>query len=241
MARTARLDVGRGSGRGNRAHHPLTSPALSCVVLTSRLVRARQLALAGIVGPVAFGVAAIVGAPVVDGYSHQHQFISELAAQGASSRVLMTIGFLTLGVCLLVFAWAVRALRPAAAALAIVIALSGAGTLMAGTFSCDEGCPAKGHMTTHQQLHNVSSVITFSSWIIAPLLAGWQLRSNKRLARLSIVFGLVELAIGLGLSSFSDRQLDDPVGTLQRALLLVVGAWFVLLALDLRRAPEPAN
>lgn len=201
-------------------------------------MRARQFALAGIVGPVAFGLAAIVGALFVDGYSHEHQFISELAAEGSSARVLMTIGFLTLGVCLLVFAWAVRALRPAAAALAIVIALSGAGTLMAGTFSCDEGCPVKGHMTTHQQLHNVSSVITFSTWIIAPLLAGWQLRGT-RLARISIVFGLVELAIGIGLSSFSDRQPDDPVGTWQRALLLAVGVWFVLLALDLRRTPAP--
>jgi hypothetical membrane protein len=203
-------------------------------------MRARQLALAGIVGPVAFGVAAIIGAPIVDGYSHQHQFISELAAEGSSARVLMTIGFLTLGVCLLVFAWAVRALRPTLAALAIVIALSGAGTLMAGTFSCDEGCPAKGHMTTHQQLHNVSSVVTFSSWIIAPLLAGWQLRGT-RLARLSIVFGLVELAIGVWLSSYSDRRPDDPVGTLQRALLLVVGVWLVLLAFEVRHRARAAH
>jgi hypothetical membrane protein len=202
-------------------------------------MRARQLALAGIVGPAVFAAAAVIGAPFVDGYSHANQFVSELAAEGSSARVLMTIGFLTLGVCVLVFAWSVRALRPAATALALVIALSGAGTLVAGTFSCDEGCPAKGHMSTHQQLHNASSVVTFSTWIVAPLLAGWQLRSNKRLARLSIAIGVFELAVAGVLSSFSDRQPDDPVGLLQRVLLLAVGVWFVLLALDLRRA-DPA-
>lgn len=197
--------------------------------------RARQLALAGIVGPAVFAAAAVIGAPFDDGYSHIHNFVSELAAHGSSARVLMTVGFLTLGLCLLVFAWSVRALRPTAGALALVIALSGAGTLMAGTFSCDEDCPAKGQMSTHQELHNVSSVITFSTWIIAPLLAGWQLRGT-RWARISVAFGLFELAVGVGLSSFSDRQPDDPVGLLQRVLLITVGVWFVLTALELRRA-----
>jgi hypothetical membrane protein len=204
-------------------------------------VRARQLALAGIVGPAVFAAAAVIGAPFDDGYSHVHSFVSELAAEGSSARVLMTIGFFAMGLCLLVFAWSVRALRPAAGALALVIALSGGGTLMAGTFSCDEGCPAKGHMSTHQELHNVSSVITFSSWIVAPLLAGWQLRGT-RLARVSIVLGLFELAMALYLQSFSDRQPDDPVGLLQRVILLAVGVWFVLTALELRRAaPPPAQ
>lgn len=197
--------------------------------------RARQLALAGIVGPAAFAAATIVGAPFNDGYSHRNSFISELAAEGSSARVLMTIGFFALGLCALIFAWSVRVLRPAAGVLALVIALSGAGTLMAGTFSCDEGCPAKGQMSTHQELHNVSSIITFSAWIIAPLLAAWQLRGT-RFARISMVLGVVELAIALSLQSFSDRQPDDPVGLLQRAILLAVGAWFVLTALEVRRA-----
>jgi hypothetical membrane protein len=199
------------------------------------------MALAGIVGPVVFAAAAVIGAPFDDGYSHVHSFVSELAAEGSSARVLMTVGFFALGLCLVVFAWSVRVLRPAAGALALVIALGGAGTLTAGTFSCDEGCPAKGHMSTHQELHNASSVITFSSWIVAPLLAGWQLRYNKKLARLSIAIGLFELAVGIGLSSFSDRQPDDPVGLLQRVLLLAVGVWFVLMARDLRRTRVITN
>jgi hypothetical membrane protein len=204
--------------------------------------RARQLALAGIAGPAAFAVATVISAPFNEGYSHVRSFISELAAEGSDARVLMTIGFVALGVCILVFAWSVRRLRPATGALALVIALSGVGTLMAGTFSCDAGCPAKGEMSTHQELHNVSSIITFSAWIVIPLLAGWQLRGT-RMARLSVALGVVELAIALVLQTYNDRQPDDPVGLLQRALLLVLFAWFVLTALELRRAaaaPKPS-
>src|SRR3954454_12533228 len=114
--------------------------------------RARRLAVAGIVGPVVFTLAAVVGATRVQGYSHVHNFVSELAAVGSDARVLMTIGFLVFGVCILAFAWSLRVLRPAATALVVVVSLSGIGTLTAGTFSCDPGCPAKGEMSTHQQL-----------------------------------------------------------------------------------------
>ncbi len=201
--------------------------------------RARQLAIAGVVGPVVFVLAAVVGAPFEAGSSQIRKFVSELAAQGSGARVVMTIGFFVLGLSILLFAWSMRVLRPALGALALVVALSGAGTLMAGTFSCDKGCPAKGHMSTHQELHNVSSVITFSSWIIAPLLAAWQLRGT-RFARLSFALGLFALAVSLVLASFSDRTPDDPVGLLQRVVLLTVFAWFVLAAVEVRRTSVPS-
>lgn len=197
-------------------------------------VRARQLALAGIVGPVAFALAAVIGATQPPGYSHVDNFVSELAAEGSEARGLMTIGFLVFGVCILVVACSLLVLRPAATALVVVVALSGAGTLMAGTFSCDRGCPAKGETSTHQELHNVSSVITFSAWIVAPFVAARQLRGS-RFARASLVLGGVELAFGLALGSMSDRQPDDPVGLLQRIVLVAVGVWFVLIALELRQ------
>jgi hypothetical membrane protein len=200
--------------------------------------RARQLALAGFIGPVVFALAALIGATQVRGYSHVYNFVSELAAVGSDARVLMTIGFLVFGVCIVAFAWSLRVLRPAATALVVVVALSGAGTLMAGTFSCDRDCPTKGETSTHQDLHNVSSVVTFSAWIVAPLVAARQLRGS-RFARLSLVLGLIELVGGLVLGSFSDHQPDDPVGLLQRIVLVAMGVWFVLLALELRRTPQP--
>jgi hypothetical membrane protein len=195
--------------------------------------QARQLALAGIVGPVVFALAALIGATRPKGYSHVYNFVSELAAVGSPARVLMTIGFIAFGLCILLFAWSLRVLRPSAVALVAVVALSGIGTLTAGTFSCDPACPTKGSMSTHQQLHNASSVVTFSAWIIAPFVAARQLRGS-RFARLFLILGGIELAFGLILGSMSDHQPDDPVGLLQRVVLVAVGVWFTLLALELR-------
>lgn len=204
--------------------------------------RVRQLALAGIVGPLVFALAAVIGATRVAGYSHVHQFVSELAAVGSDARPVMTVGFFTLGFALLVFAWSVRRLLPAARALVVVIALSGFGTLMAGTFSCDRGCPTTGDRTTHQQLHDTSSVITFSAWIVAPLVAARQLRGT-RLARLSLVLGLIALAVSLVLAAYASggRQPDDPVGLLQRIVLLMVFGWFACTTIELRRVPSPSS
>ncbi len=196
--------------------------------------RARQLAWFGVVGPAAFAVAAIVGAQMVEGYSHVRSFISELAATGSDSHGAMTVGFFALGISIVVFALSLRALRPAALLLFVVVLCSGVGTLMAGSFGCDRGCPASCDMTTHQQLHNVSSVITFSAWIVMAFVAARQLR-GARFARVSLVLGVLELGIGLALASFNDRHPDDPVGLLQRALLLCVAVWFLLATLELRR------
>jgi hypothetical membrane protein len=202
----------------------------------------RTLALAGIVGPVAFAVAA-VAAGAVNGtaYSPVHSFVSELAAVGSDARVLMTIGFFVLGLSLLVFAYAVGRAWRGAVLLALVIALSGAGTLMAGTFSCDQGCPTSGDRSTHQQLHDTSSVITFSAWIVAPFLAAGT-RRRTRYGRASIVLGVLALGGGLVMATYAtDRQPDDPVGLLQRSLLAVVGVWFVVTALELRRTTTHAR
>ena len=87
-------------------------------------MQARRLALAGIVGPAAFAIAAVIGATQEPGYSHVHNFVSELAAKGSDARVLMTIGFLAFGVGILAFAWSLRVLRPAAAVLVVFVALS---------------------------------------------------------------------------------------------------------------------
>jgi hypothetical protein len=187
-----------------------------------------------------YAAAAVVSGRFEDGYSPVHRFVSELAAEGSGVRVLMTIGFLVLGASIVLFAWSLRVLRPAAGVLALIVALSGAGTLTAGTFSCDPGCPVKGSVSTHQDMHNRAAVVTFSAWVIAPFVAARQLRGTK-FARVSLVLGLVGLAIALLTASYSDRQPRDPVGLLEVVLLLVVGAWFVATTVEVRSRPAPTG
>jgi hypothetical protein len=86
----------------------------------------------------------------------------------------------------------------------------------------------------------VSSVITFSAWIIAPFVAAWQLRGT-RFARLSLALALFEVVVGLVLGAHADAKPDDPVGLLQRIELTAIGVWFVLLTLEVRRRSPAAQ
>lgn len=195
---------------------------------------ARRLAFAGIVGPVVFGLAAVIGAATGDGYRQTNQFVSELAASGASTRPLMTVGFVVLGVSTLALAWSMRILWPTSLLLAVLVALSGITTLAAGTFSCDAGCPTEGARSTSQVLHDVASVPTFLLWLAMALLAAWQFRRTTY-GGVSLALGVIQIASIVVLGTFTDRHPDDPVGLVQRIDLLAVGTWFVATAVALRR------
>jgi hypothetical protein len=213
---------------------------------------ARRAALAGIVGP-AIWVTTIVVAAWLEadrlegvparaglrtGYSHVYSFVSELAAVGSDGRVVMVAGFLGFGVCSLVLAGALHRLWPTATALAVAVAVTGAGLLGAGSFTCDAGCPTEGHLSLAQAVHNTTSVVTFPAWMACAAIAAWQLRGS-RYGRWSLLLAVVEVGTGLVLGTWRDRQADDPVGLFQRVNLAAVCAWMVLTALELRRRPPP--
>ncbi|MEJ7584858.1 MAG: DUF998 domain-containing protein [Acidimicrobiales bacterium] len=220
---------------------------------TASSLRARRLTWAGVVGPVAFGLAATVGAIFEDsylgndsylpgghgGYSHVYNFVSELAAPGSGVAALMTAGFLLLGASTLVFATSLRILWPAATALTLVIAGSGLTTLLAGTFPCDQGCPADGLRSTSQQLHDGASLATFVLWIAAALVAGWRFR-RTRYGWASLALGTVQVVAAVALGTLADRHGDDPVGLVQRISLLSVGLWFVLTTIVVRTRSNQA-
>ena len=213
---------------------------------------ARKAALAGIVGHVVWWVAIVVGAwleadrlegraarpGLRTGYSHVYSFVSELAAVGSDARVLMVTGFLVLGAATVVLALATHRLWPAATALFVAVLVSGLGTLTAGSFTCDAGCPTDGDLSLAQQVHNASSVVTFPAWMAGAAIAAWTFR-GRRYGRLSLALAVALVGTGLVLGTWQDRAPDDPVGLLQRANLALVTAWFVLTVLELRRpAPE---
>ena len=215
---------------------------------------ARQAALAGIAGP-ALWVGAIVVAALLeadrldgrpagpglrDGYSHVYSFVSELAAVGSDGRVVMVVGFIGFGVCTVVLAGAMRRLWPTATLLTAVVALSGVGLIGAGSFTCDAGCPTEGDLSLAQEVHNITSVVTFPAWMACAAIAAWQLR-DRLYGRLSLVLAVVEVGSGLVLGTWRDREADDPVGLLQRVNLAAVCAWFVLTALEVRRRPAPGR
>lgn len=204
----------------------------------------------GALGPVGFALAAVVAGIVVDadapaadpgvrsGYSHVHQFVSELAERGSPARPVMTAGFLVLGSCIAAFAGPLRASRWVATPLALVVAASGVATVAAGTFSCDPGCPTTGSRSISQHIHDVASVSAFLLWIAASLLTGWRWRATSY-GQAALALGAIQVAAAgvLGVA-FADRQVDDAVGLVQRTSLAAAGAWFVLTAVAVRSAPS---
>jgi hypothetical protein len=206
---------------------------------------------AGVAGWIAFTAAWIVGGQLEDGYlgsdaaapgvragyEPAYHFVSELAARDSGVRALMTAGFYVLGIGTLVFAWAARALRPALLAVWALVAVSGIGVIGAGTFACDPGCPPDG-TSTSDALHNAFSFLTFGGWLIGMAVAAWRLRGGRH-AWLFTGLLVIALPAALVLAPMTtDRSPDDPVGLIQRIVLLAVAAWFVATAVWLRRTPK---
>ncbi len=209
---------------------------------------ARRQALGGIAGPALFWVAIVVGAALEadylgndayrpglrGGYSHVYSFVSELAADGSGVQSLMIAGFFAFGIGTLFLVASLRSLWPTATALTMAVFVSAVGILGAGSFPCDVGCPVDGDVSTSQTLHNLFSVVTFPAWMACAAIAAWQLRRTLY-GRLSLVLAVVQVGTGLLLGTWRDREMDDPVGLLQRINLAAVALWFVLTAVELRR------
>lgn len=178
-------------------------------------------ALCGIAGPVAFVGAWLVGGLVRDGYDPVEQAISQLAREGASTRVLMTAGLVGFG--LLVPVWAVvlgRVLRSRAVATAAAVA--GLATLAVAALPLTREPGG-----TQDLLHAVAASLGYVAMAATPLLAAGPLRRRgcRRAATASVAVGLLSTACLVGTVA-----LDVGSGALQRAGLGVVDVWHVVAA-----------
>ncbi|MBE8715948.1 DUF998 domain-containing protein [Cellvibrio polysaccharolyticus] len=96
-------------------------------------------------------------APRKPGYSHIAHSISEIGEVGAPNKHFVAFGlFLPIGLVLLLVAYLVRTDSPAAAALALYIAI---GYIGAAAFPCDPGSPLFG--TVRQVLHNLAGAVEY--------------------------------------------------------------------------------
>lgn len=165
--------------------------------------------LAGVVGPAAFVGAWIVGSALrrSDGYSPVTDPISRLAEVGASTRPLMTAGFVTFGVAVPAFALADRRALGAPATAALVLA--GLGTLGVAATPL--------HPVDDVPLHAVAAIVGYAGLAAAPILSGTQR---------NVALGAVSAAC------LAATALGPADGLLQRAGLTLVDAWIVRRALS---------
>ena len=179
--------------------------------------------MCGVAGPTAFVSAwAVGGALRDDGYDPLHDAISRLAEVGASTKPLMTAGFVAFGV--LVPVWA-RELgdRLGSAALRRTVTTAGLATLAVAALPLTrEGG------TTQDTLHAVAAGGGYVAMAATPLVAAPLLRrrGQARAATASVAAGVVSAAALIGSVAVGEQG----SGGLQRLGLGVVDVWHVVAA-----------
>ena len=189
------------------------------------LTRHDLAAACGLAGPAAFVGAWAVAGALTDGYDATRQAISELAAEGAATRPLMTAGLVGFGVLVPFFAGRLgSALGSRGVRWAVTVA--GLGTLAVAAV------PLTGEGGRPQDVaHAVAAGTGYAGMALAPLLGGRALRRRGAAgaALASYAVGAVSAAALVG------SVVAEGGGGLQRVGLTVVDAWYAVAALVLLR------
>jgi hypothetical membrane protein len=204
-----------------------------------------------VAGPVVFTVAWLVAWPVQDTYSPRREDISALAALDAQQAWLMIIGFLVLGLGVVLLGlgfWRAVEGGKAARVGAVLVLLAGLGILVAGLARNDcsselAACKVRidaGDISWHHGLHDAVSGLVFLAFVVAQLVFGRAFRRDpswRDLRAFSISSGVLTLAL---LVLFGTGAIEDWNGLIQRFFLVVPFVWSIVLGVRLRRlASDP--
>jgi hypothetical membrane protein len=189
--------------------------------------RARRVAaLGGVIGPAAFIAAWIVASIIAPHYSTSDDAISELAAVGTDTRVLMTGGFLAVALGAIPYAIALRSALGGRAWMAAV------GTALAMVLLT---VFPLGRSAATDHFHGIAALIGYIALAVTPLLAIPPLlvRAKRRIAALGVLTAALLTAAVL----LSDTT--PFTGLFQRIGLTTGQAWIAGSALAMAlRSPQ---
>jgi len=175
-----------------------------------------------------------------DDYSHLSQYISELGAQGAPNGALVSLGFVAVGLLILVSTavMVVGVERPRLALVGIVLIGGGLGGSYAitGLARCDAGCPESGPVSTAQEIHNAVGVPGYVVAIAGVLVFAIGVRRMRRWRGESNLWFLAA-AVLVVLATLTPAM-DSWRGALQRLIELVLLTCLVAAG---RIAPAPTR
>jgi hypothetical protein len=195
------------------------------------------LSLGGLFGPILFTLMTIICSNLRAGYNHMNQFISELAATGTSNADLMNYaGFIPSGLMVTAFGVSLLLFLPKSILSvigAVLISLFGIGVTIAGSFSCDVGCPQEDG-SLHNLIHNAVSGPAFLSAIIGIFLLSIKFRRLIFWKRLW-VYSLISAVAAAVFMILLVNSLESPTmkGLWQRLLLAAVFLWLAITAVKL--------
>ena len=188
-----------------------------------------------LVGPAAFGLAALVGARRVPGYCHRDEPMSALAAKGTASSPVMISGFLMLGAATWALAGALDRDR-VPRSIVLMLRTAGIGTVAAGLArQSDRSCPVRfmgdDNVTLSDDLHVLTSMAVFGPWIAMPFVAaarGNALPGTAR--RRAFVLGCAALAGQVWTSVLIQRNAEQWGGVAQRVTVASALAFYPVIA-----------
>jgi hypothetical protein len=202
---------------------------------------------AGIIGPVAFTAAWLVGTIRQPGYSASHEHISGLAAPDAASPLMMRAGFMTLGASTVMFAVVLdrrlAGIHDDAGWGPALLAASGLAIGTAGVLQRDRmsNLPAAGEPVTRQSWANDGHDL--ASIVAQVMAAAGLLLLSRRLAREPHLCDLAapgtRAALGSsGIMAFFARNVTRPGNGIVQRIGISVPLWFMArLAARLLREP----
>jgi Protein of unknown function (DUF998) len=205
--------------------------------------RWRVRAAAGVVGPVAFTAAWVASTLRQEGYAVASEQLSGLAAPDARDPWVMTSGFLTLGVSVVLFASALEEAlggRRRAGPGPALVRLAGLGALAAGVLRRDrmllhppDGPP--GPQSWMNDGHDLASLAVYAALVAAPLVLARRFAAEaawRPLAVPTLATGVANLVL-LGL--FTAKVIEPWNGVVQRVAVTIPLAWTVVMATRLLR------
>lgn len=196
----------------------------------------RRLALAGIVGPIAWWVLVAVNGAITPGYSHVADFISTLGGVGAPYAALQVLNFAVLGgsilaVTLGIHAWFDDGRRPRVGT--VLLGIFGVGVVLAGVFPQDLAAPD----STTNRLHDVTSTIAFVTGIGGISLLTRRIRADDRWPSYRYELGVTVVVVLVTFVVFMAGVAGDStyVGLTQRLFVGAMTVWIVVQAYRLYR------
>ncbi len=191
--------------------------------------------------PVVFAAVVMVVADAQPGYSHLHQYISELGAAGEINAFWLNyLGIFWFGLSLVVFVPAFyQLIRPGARALAVcgALALTGIGFMVLAVFPCDVGCSLN-NPSSVAQVHNNVAVACFVLMIAVTGILGVRRVTGYQPAIYYSFCLLVTVLLVFGFIKISLMGYQGPyIGLFQRLFIGTFCIWLMCTAwLALRKA-----
>jgi len=194
------------------------------------------LSLGGVVGPILFTMMTLICSSLRLHYNHIHEFISELGATGTPYADLMNfVGFIPAGIMMALFGISLfhlpkHLMKGIGASLII---LFGVGVVIAGSFSCDPGCPQQGG-SFENSIHDGISGPAFLSATTGILLIGISFRRSPFWKALW-VYSLVSALLAYSFIFLLINSLDSRIytGLWQRLLIATIFLWCGIVGLKM--------